>query len=391
MVDQFARALDHSTVGYSYAVYWNGEPLVSGGHGMARPASAEGPIMMNSATRLQIASASKPITAVALLHEMERKGLSIDTSMWSLINEDFPDVQPSESVRNVTVRQLLTHTSGYEFGYIWSPRLENTRALLAEPVPHPPDKRRYSNINFALARAVLEALSGQPYESYVRSFLLEKVDAQGMSLRVDSVATPYSYAFAGKSDAGAPLAIDFSDDGGPYGWYATAEELVRFLNGVREGAFLSPEWTATMLEEGLGWGIQQTSSGPAYRHEGQWAIHGNRGVRSGIAILPDNVEAAVLTATNGLFSMTSIITKAFDACSVNAYSLKVQEEFWVHADIPRHADRVRWTDDGSIPTADSREYDRGIKVPASATVRVQGFWKNRPVTFVRTLRAGIAE
>ena len=74
-----------------------------------------------------------------------------------------------ERVEKITVRQLLTHRSGYRFGYVSSPRVENTRRLLETDVPNPPgDSMRYSNLNYSLARAVLESLTGQEYPDFVR-------------------------------------------------------------------------------------------------------------------------------------------------------------------------------------------------------------------------------
>jgi len=98
-----------------------------GGKGYARApiASDDAGVPMTAATLIQIASCSKPITAVALLHELERLGLTPDVRMWPLIEGVFEDA--GEGVDQITVEQLLTHTSGYEFGYIESPRIESAR------------------------------------------------------------------------------------------------------------------------------------------------------------------------------------------------------------------------------------------------------------------------
>ena len=299
--DVFHRALDHAAAGYAYAIYHRGQPVAVGAHGYARvPGGDDDPgIPMTTDTRIQLASCSKPITAVALLHELEHQGKSASARMWPLIDHLFETA--GDGVEAITIEQLLTHRTGYEFGYIETPRMENASTLLAKPVPHPSgEKRRYSNINTSLARIVLEAISGRDYEDYVREEILRPAGADGMKLKVreDEVAVSYAY---NDLSVGKPIVDDFTDDAAAYGWYGTANEVARLLRRIRTSEYLSEESTTAMFERGLGWSKRDLHACPAYGHDGQWVLNGNLGVRTGVMVLPDEVEAVLLINTNGPF------------------------------------------------------------------------------------------
>ena len=70
--DVFSRALDHAVVGYAYIIQRGGQPVAVGAQGYARgPLNPDDSgVPMTVDTRMQIASCSKPITAVALLREL---------------------------------------------------------------------------------------------------------------------------------------------------------------------------------------------------------------------------------------------------------------------------------------------------------------------------------
>ena len=69
-----------------------------------------------------------------------------------------------------------------------------------------------------------------------------------------------------------------------------------------------------MFEQELGWHERDFHACPAYGHDGQWVIEGNIGVRSGIMILPDDVEAVLLINTNGPFFPHRILESGFEDC-----------------------------------------------------------------------------
>lgn len=383
----FQKSLGHVAVGYSYAIYKNGNPIAVGasGYAIAPNDSLPDGLAMTMDTRMQIASCSKPITAVALLHGLEEKGLNPDMPMWPLIIDSFEVL--GKGVEEITIKNLLTHHSGFDFGYIETPLIENARLLLSNPVPNKPgESYQYSNINTSLARIVLEILSGKDYESYIREYLLIPAGINGMKLKVDADEVAWSYDYSGDPEIGAPITYDFTDEAAAYGWYATANELAVFLRFVQTNRYLSEDATAAMLENELGWGKSKLPSGYAYRHDGQWIIENNVGVRTGMGIFPDDVEAVILINTNGPFFPGTILMDGFRDCYPRVtYAVNHETNTAsIHISIPPFAEEIRWTSDGTEPTIHSNLLNGPINIAAPVTIKCKGFVRGEAVTFTTT-------
>jgi CubicO group peptidase (beta-lactamase class C family) len=177
----------------------------------------------DTATRYAVGSVSKQFTAAALLLLEEQGKLSLDDK----VSKYFPDLTRAGEV---TIRQLLSHTSGYEDyapqDYMipeWS-RPTTPLAILdrwaKKPLNFDPGTRwQYSNTNYVLAAEIFEKVSGRP----LLEFLAQKVfgplemrsagDCQAAS-PVDAVAyTRYA--------AGPPRVAEREASG----WYFGAGEL----------------------------------------------------------------------------------------------------------------------------------------------------------------------
>lgn len=134
-----------------------------------RPASLQ--------TRYAVGSISKQFTAAALLLEQEAGKLSLDDK----VAKYFPDLTRAN---DISIRQLLTYTSGYEDfapqDYIipdWT-HPTTTQTLLdhwaKKPLNFEPGtKYQYSNTGYVLAAAIFEKASGQPLVSFLRSRIFQ--------------------------------------------------------------------------------------------------------------------------------------------------------------------------------------------------------------------------
>lgn len=377
--DFLDRSMNNAVVGYSFVLYRNDTMLVDISKGYA---VREKKIPMTSDTRIQIASCSKPVTATALLHELARKHISVDTPVTAILSKRFKSF--GKGVDSITIRHLLTHTSGYNFGYLENPLYENAEKLLASNVPNQVGGRsQYSNINTALARIILEQLSEQQYEDYVREKLLSKVGANKMRLEADSNEVAYSYKYIDDSLKGTPIHDDFRNEGAAYGWYATANEMARFLYGVSNHLFLSPEATDEMLRKGLGWGATPLHFDTVYSHDGQWVIDNHVGIRSGIMLLPGNYSAVLLLNTNAPVFPGDVLRRGFSELMPRVSRERDAKFSYLHVDMPSQADRILYTTNGALPGLNSAVYKRSIKVAAPGIVVVQGFRGNKIVTLPR--------
>jgi len=125
----------------------------------------------------EIGSISKHITAVALLQLWERNRVDLDATVGTYL-DDIP-----EAWRRVTLRQLLTHTSGvpdYEeaggYGvYETSPTPAQVFAIVSDrPLDFEPGTRwSYSNTGYFLLSLVVQGVSGERFGDYLREHLFE--------------------------------------------------------------------------------------------------------------------------------------------------------------------------------------------------------------------------
>lgn len=138
-------------------------------------ADIERKIKITDNTRFPLASISKTITATAILQLVQAKKIAVD--------DPVKKVLPWFPYDNITIRQLLSHTSGLPpyNAYFDSLRKQQPGKLftnadfrdgfLANPKPllyTPGDKGNYDNINFIVLALVIEKVSGLSYESYIK-------------------------------------------------------------------------------------------------------------------------------------------------------------------------------------------------------------------------------
>jgi len=130
-----------------------------------------------TAMRYSIGSISKQFTAAAILLLQEEKKLSLDDK----VGKYLPDLTRANEV---TIRQLLSHTSGYQDywpqDYVMPGMLEPiSAAKIMDGWAHKPldfdpgSKWQYSNTNYVIAGVIIEKVSGKP----MLQFLTEKIFA----------------------------------------------------------------------------------------------------------------------------------------------------------------------------------------------------------------------
>nr|WP_255506962.1 serine hydrolase domain-containing protein [Mycolicibacterium sp. 018/SC-01/001] len=145
-----------------------GEPGLDGVPTAAEPMTVD--------TVFDIASLTKVLaTATAVMQLYERGQVHLDDP----VERYLPAFNPAHDPRRtaVTVRTLLTHTSGLPgdvnlddpWGLAQVDRSEGLRRALTAPVEMPPATSfRYSDINFVLLGALVEKVTGEPENVYVR-------------------------------------------------------------------------------------------------------------------------------------------------------------------------------------------------------------------------------
>src|ERR1044072_404811 len=158
----------------SIAVVRDGKIVYLNAYGSAR---VDPKTPATSAMRYSIGSISKQFTAAAMLLLQEQGKLSLDDKVGKFI----PDLTRAN---DVTIRQLLSHTSGYQDywpqDYVMKPMLEPTTAQkimdtwAKKPLDFEPGtKWQYSNTNFVIAGVIIEKVAHMP----MLQFLQQKIFA----------------------------------------------------------------------------------------------------------------------------------------------------------------------------------------------------------------------
>ncbi|MFW6201780.1 MAG: serine hydrolase domain-containing protein [Gemmatimonadota bacterium] len=222
-------------------------------------------------TRFPLASLTKMLTAVAVLQLVERGDIALSDRLGQLVPE-YPDRIGSQ----VTVRHLLTHTSGIELDdhppfnrqverarsveEMLQAQLDHIDELNQGPVEEfeLPDGFDYTNEGYDLLGVIVARVSGRSWPDYVREHVLEPA---GMSrtgfvrdVPVADVATGYTRGSnhpEGRRRENHFLLSPFARPSGNA--FATAGDVVRFLEAVRTGRLLGPELARAATSPQVPW------------------------------------------------------------------------------------------------------------------------------------------
>jgi len=235
-------------------------------------------------TPSNIGSVTKQITAMAIMILAERKKLNYDDP----VSKYIPEFSHSARFSKVTLRHLLTHTSGIpDYGdlAIDDSGLDQTRLIASllkkeDTLAEPGLRYRYSNPGYVLLAIVVERVSGKRFADFLEQEIFKPV---GMT-------STFVYDSAGRKPARAALGYDEfgeTDDGAPTaipgdgGLYSTVDDLFKWDQAlytdklVRQSA-LSEAFTPGKVQQGttfygFGWNVVEEGGNKYLWHQGSQA------------------------------------------------------------------------------------------------------------------------
>lgn len=284
--------------------------LYAGGYGVA---SLEPPRPVTTSTIFQLASTTKPFTAMAvlLLHQEGRLGLDTPVA-------HYLDWLPPEYA-TVTVRQLLWHTSGVARDL----RRENVdefsldefrRRLRAAPPSFEPGERwEYSNTGYALLSFVVEKVSGQDFGVFLRKRIFEPLAMVATGYRVPETGDARHAVGYDLVDGEIKRAPHVFSGWGNSGIESNVLDLARWATAIMRQDLLDAESYATMFRAagtsegrtisftfndapssyGAGWFLTEFGGRRLHTHGGAIA-----GFSSVVNLYPDD-SLAVVVLSNG--------------------------------------------------------------------------------------------
>ncbi|MEP6914553.1 MAG: serine hydrolase domain-containing protein [Acidobacteriota bacterium] len=231
-------------------------------------------------TRLPIASLSKSFTALAVMQLVEAGRVNLDASVRDYLR-DFSVADPRGAT--ITVRQLLTHTSGLAdttFPEKSGPlpgSLRDGVALLrtATLTGDPGSKAHYHNPNYWVAARIVEVVSGMSFLDYLQRHIFAPLGMVS-STTTGSLREVPDLAIGHVRFFGIPIALRepawFLD--GASGVVTTPEDLARWLimqnnaGETADGMRIVSAASLQAMHEGLGWSMHGEGASLRVEHTG---------------------------------------------------------------------------------------------------------------------------
>ena len=366
--DQLAFTLlaKYQIPGGAFAVARDGRLIFARGYGYANTATGE---LVQPDSRFRIASLSKPITSAAILLLLQRGKLSLDQRVFDILSyEPLPGESVDPRLATITIRHLLEHSGGWNRDTTFDPMFlpvtiaaatgtpapattdSIIRFMMGKPLQFTPGSGyNYSNFGYTLLGRVIETITEQPYEKFVRDHVLAPSGAAcmqiGHSLQAQSLPREVKYY----DFPAAPLAPSIygtgtivpRPDGGFHleamdahgGWVASTVDYLRFVLSVdaREDrpdilpeATIKlmiarptiPDWSKSVAWYAKGWQVRPSGGDANWWHTGglpgtTTIVVRNYGGMAWAAFFnaqPSNVDAFVTELDSGMWKALSSVT-----------------------------------------------------------------------------------
>lgn len=284
-VDEYMKAemKTQQIPGVSLAVIKDGQIILAKGYGLA---NVEHQIPVRPETIFQSGSMGKQFTATAVMLLMEDGKLAVDDK----ISKYF--LNTPESWQNITIRHLLTHTSGMtDYPRDFDFRRDYTEDELyerAKAIPlafQPGEKWSYSNLGYVMLGILIHKVSGKFYGDFLQERVFKPLDMS--TARVISEADIIPNRAAGyrldrdnqlKNQNWVSPSLNTTADGALYmNVYDMAKwDAALYTEKLLKRSSLEQMWTPVKLNDGkthpygFGWAIGEVKGHRYVQHGGAW-------------------------------------------------------------------------------------------------------------------------
>ena len=289
--------------GVSLAVVKDGKPLLVKGYGLA---NVEHQVPVKPETIFQSGSVGKQFTATAVMMLVEEGKVDLDEKIGKYLG-DVP-----ESWRNITVRHLLSHTSGMtDYPRDFDFRKDHTEdelLKLAKESPlafQPGEKWQYSNPAYVTLGILIRRVTGKFYGDVLQERIFKPLAMT--TARVINEADIIPNRAAGyvlvkgelKNQEWVAPSFNTTADGA---LYLTALDMIKWDEALANGRVLKQTsldqmWTGIKLNSGkthpygFGWAVRKVNDRRVIEHGGAW-----QGFKAHISRFPDNRLTVIVFA-----------------------------------------------------------------------------------------------
>jgi CubicO group peptidase (beta-lactamase class C family) len=307
----------------------NGEILFTKGYGMA---NIELDVPNSPEMKFQIGSITKQFTATAIMQIAEKGLLSVDDP----VSRYLPDY-PAEIGGKVTIHHLLTHTSGIMNHTVLEDMIKmrsvamNLDELIATfkdfPLEFEPgSKYSYSNSGYVLLGAIIENVTGVPYEEYIKNNILDPLGMKNSGYCHRDIILKNRACGYTENDQGAILNAGFVHMSLPYSagaLYSTVGDMfiwdrALYTEKVLSKASLEKMFTPFLDDYAYGWFVKEVKGRKLISHGG-----GIDGFTSVIQRWVDDDECIVVFSNNDAISTGKIAMDLKAILSGDPYDIPV--------------------------------------------------------------------
>jgi CubicO group peptidase (beta-lactamase class C family) len=259
---------EHHVAGAAVSVVKDGKLFFAKGYGYA---NLENGIPVDpEQTIFRIGSISKTFTWTAVMQLVEQGKLDLNADVNTYLDFRIPDTYPQP----ITLKHLMTHTSGFEdvlLGSVVSdpndllPVRDWLTAHMPVRVRPPGDGTGYANYNAILAGYIVARVSGQPYDQYIQEHILDPLGMAHSTVQSPvppdlRAYTSVGYAYVDGVFQVYPEYVDQPAGEPSGGVQASVTDMARFMIAHLQGGLYSdatiPE--ARILKESTALQMQST-------------------------------------------------------------------------------------------------------------------------------------
>jgi CubicO group peptidase (beta-lactamase class C family) len=241
-VDALMRDYTGEVPGASVLVLRDGQPIVRAGYGLS---DLESHTPATATTNYRLASVTKQFTAASILLLAEEGKLKLEDR----VRKWLPTLP--KATESITIRHLLTHTSGlidYEdvIPESFKAQLHDADVLkLLESQDrlyfHPGSDYRYSNSGYSLLALIVERASGRTFAAFLRERIFQPLGMSNTVAHEDGISTVASRAFGYTQEQGRWTRTDQSQTSavlGDGGIYSSIDDLATWDAALYDGRLL---------------------------------------------------------------------------------------------------------------------------------------------------------
>lgn len=242
-VNKINDLIDDSHLHGTVALVKNGEVVYTQGYGLA---NAEKKVKNDKDTLYPIASLQKNMTAVMIAQLISEGKLTYDTPL----TDFYPDLEHADEI---TVRQLIDHTSGYTMpevstGKVLSSEEDQLTNALETSEYHDNHDYSYSNGNYTLLAGIIRTLDDRSYEESLQQRIFNPLDMKHSYLwdktpKSKNIPTEYYYRDGENYVTDGTVYSEelMSTLLGAGNVYSTASDVAAFEMSLNNGTLLKDE------------------------------------------------------------------------------------------------------------------------------------------------------